>query len=90
MEDDFAADTARQEEIGIDQIAVELKTGIIEDEVDASAIELADELPNLLRVVSEDVGLGAGEVIPSGGLESLDVLLAPVHVISDEKRCLEE
>ena len=78
VEADLLADSTRDQEVGIDHVAVQLESGVIEDKIDSSIFHLGNNIPKCVHVVSENVGLGGSEVLSSGRLESLDVLLRHV------------
>lgn len=52
VEPDLPADARLDEPVGVDQVAVELEPGVVEDEVDPAILHRADELPELVQVVS--------------------------------------
>ena len=69
----------------IDEVTVELKTGIVKDKVDTSsslALEFFHSLPQFGKAVVEDILLGPGEMFTVCGLQLLDLLLG--HI--DEQR----
>jgi hypothetical protein len=69
----------------IDEVAVELETGIVEDKVDPSStliLEFLSRSPTIGEVVVENVLLGPSELFAAGSLQPLDLLLG--HV--DEQR----
>jgi len=72
-------------DLTIDEVAVKLETGIVEDKVDPSStlvLELFHGLPQLGEVVIEDVLFGPSELFATGSLQPLDLFLG--HV--DEQR----
>ena len=83
VEADLSANTARDQKVCIDHVAVEFETGVIEDKVDSSILHFADDLPERVHVVSKNVGFGGSEVLSSGRLESLDIILG--HVDQERK-----
>lgn len=82
MENDLLAGSRLDEPVGVDKIAVKLKTGIVENKVNTPALEVGDVVGQLVQVVSKNVLFSVGEVLATSGLKLLDVLLG--HV--DEKR----
>jgi hypothetical protein len=59
-------------------ITVELEPGIVEDKVDPASLHGGDLVGDLVEVVTQDVLLRGREVLSSGGLQLLDVLLGHV------------
>jgi hypothetical protein len=74
------ADGPRQQ-LTINAIAIQLESGVIEDEVDATRsffTGILDHLPQMLHVISENVALGRSQMIASCGLERTDLLFSHV------------
>ena len=74
---------ARVIEDEIDAAALALAgdpVGLVDIGVDVAdlVLEFLDELPELLKVIAEDVLLGLGEVVAAGALQALDLLLRHV------------
>lgn len=78
VEDDLRACTRLDEPVGIDQITVQLETGIVENKVDSTVLDGHGVIGELVKVVSKNVLLGRSEMFTTGRLELLDVLLGHV------------
>lgn len=79
VEVDLAADTRLDEPVGKDKVGVELETGVVKNEVDAAALEVDNELRELIEVVAENVLLGGSKVVTTSRLKGLDVVLGHVN-----------
>lgn len=78
MEDDLLADSALDQPIGVDEITVKLESGIVEDKVDPASLHGSNLVGNLVEIVTQNVLFGGRQVLSSGGLQLLDVLLGHV------------
>jgi len=69
------------EVLTIDEVTVELETGIVEDKIDSSSaltLECFHGLPQLGEAIVEDVFLGASELFTAGSLQFLNLFLGHV------------
>lgn len=65
--------------VGIDAIAVELKSSIVQHEINPSPLELRHLLlPDLIEVVAQDVLLRLSKVLSASRLQILDIVLGHV------------
>lgn len=70
--------------VGVDAIAVEFETSVIEDEIHATSF-LSSELlgrdvfPDLLEVVSENILFRSSKVFSSSRLKTFDIFLTHLH-----------
>ena len=78
MEDDLVACAGLNEPVGVDQVTVELETGIVENKVNSAILDGRDVLGEFVEVVPENVLFSRGEVVTTGRLKLLDVLLGHV------------
>lgn len=82
VEDDLFRQSTLDQIVGVDAIAIELESGVIQDEIDATAglsAQRGDGFPELFEIVSEDVLFSGGEMFTTGGLEISDVFLGHVN-----------
>jgi hypothetical protein len=84
MEHDLVADPALDEPIGVNKVAVQLETGVVEHKVDSTVLDLHDEIDQLVEVVADNVLFGRSEGLLTGRLKLLDVVLA--HLGEAERR----
>jgi hypothetical protein len=98
--DDFLADSALNQPIGVDElvknndissipktlpvksppthITVKLETGIIQNKVDPASLHASNLFGDLVEIVTQNILLGSRQVLSSGRLQLLDVLLGHV------------
>ena len=79
VEDDLRAGTRLDEPVSVNHVTVQFETGIVEDKVDSAILDGEDVIGEFGKVVSENVLLSGGEVVTTGRLELLNVLLGHVN-----------
>lgn len=76
----------RREWRTVDAVAIELKSGIVKNEVNTTTSlvsQVLDSFPKLRQMISEDVFLSGSEMITASRLEFLDILFS--HVDQERK-----